>query len=908
MVKKLIKIGLCLILCFLQFSALQLDASAALTGNLLIDPGFEENSDKWMWPSGAERTAEKARSGTYAALLTYPGSSNARVVQEFSGSDLQTGATYELRFWMWTNDDETVPKVRLTYTGGDVSFTEPAFSPMVGKWTEGVYTFTPSPGVTKVNISFRLYGGTVLYYDDVSLVKTKSGNLFTNGDFEDNTSEAWIKVNGAEYSDEKAHSGNFSIRLDKSDSRVTQSLYAKNGIVQGATYELRVWTYALSENVRPRIKLQFGGADKEESRDLTYKVNTWTENVHTFQVPLGTTRVDVLLRLYEDGVLYYDDASLEMIKPADRVMFSTNEIFYYTDLTEGYINLDVNKNVYTSYGNFAADVVIKDEKGTGLITKHDQSLASGSAEIPFDLTRLPISDKPYTVKCTIRDGTIELEQKEETIYRKYPRPKYLTKDGTFEINGEPFHPVFGYHIDHKKYNAVYDAETGATLLEVVKAHGVNVVQLPAGLILPHLIETLVVRLDTLWEHGMYGFVCLYPKEYPAGSEVILPNDTHSTADYVRDMLKYTYVQDGQTKRLIDHPAIFAWGVADEPLSGGFTEKELFDSYVLLRDADPVHPLFDTENATGFFERSIKYVDILGMDDYPYSQSKSIYHIEDSTEFGEGFANKSGKATLPVLQFFNRNEDGSAPQSDYFPSGDEMRNMIYQSFFAGAPALGYFAFDAMQDGKWVMFTDTGKAIQSFAGEEQRLMFDLFTSGKYEKEAEVETANGAYVRFSSGEKIYIAVRSKILSGNVTLPIETGREKPCILHSTKGIATESVLPGDGSFSVTLSPAGTAILELTELEDLVFTDGEAPITTFSSGDTVHIEYYGEEEDVALTIALYGQSDTGTEMLDIQFFSEGGGEYIVPAGVRKGYSLRAFAWKKGKILPIFALATITVK
>ncbi len=907
MVKKLIRIGICLVLCFLQFSALQFDASAALSGNLLMDSGFEENSEKWMWPSGATRSTEKARSGTYAAKLTYPGSENARVVQDFSGTDLNGGATYELRFWMWTDDAATAPKVRLTYTGGDIPFAEPAFTPKKGQWTEGVYTFTPSKGVTKVNISFRLYGGTILYYDDMSLVKIKSGNLLTNGDFEDSTSSVWVKVNGAEYSSEKAHSGNLSIRLDKSDSRVTQSLYAKNGIVQGATYELRAWTYARSENVRPRIKLQFGGADKEESRDLTYKVNTWTENVHTFQVPLGTTRVDVLLRLYEDGVLYYDDASLEMIKPADRVMFSTNEIFYYTDLTEGYINLDVNKNVYTSYGNFAADVVITDEKGTGLITKHDQSLASGSAEIPFDLTRLPISDKPYTVKCTIRDGTIELEQKEETIYRKYPRPKYLTKDGTFEINGEPFYPVFGYHIDHKKYDAVYDAETGATLLEVAKAHGVNVVQLPAGLILPHLIETLVVRLDTLWEHGMYGFVCLYPKEYPAGSEVILPNDTHSTADYVRDMLKYTYVQDGQTKRLIDHPAIFAWGVADEPLSGGFTEKELFDSYILLRDADPVHPLFDTENATGFFERSIKYVDILGMDDYPYSQSKSIYHIEDSTEFGEAFANKSGKATLPVLQFFNRNEDGSAPQSDYFPSGDEMRNMIYQSFFAGAPALGYFAFDAKQDGKWVMFTETGKAIQAFATEEQSLLFDLFTSSKYEKEAEVETANGAYVRFSRGEKIYIAVRSKILSGNVTLPIETGREKPCFLDSVKGIAAENITAGAASLSVILPPSGTALIELTEAKDIEILKNAKPTDAVSPGETVSVEYFGKETDVQIVVALYAYTDTTKELAEIKILREGG-VYKVPDEAKSAYSLRALAWKNGKILPLFAPVTVTVK
>ncbi len=893
-------------LCFLQISVLQFEASATLTGNLLIDPGFEENSAKWMWPSGATRSTEKARSGTYSAKLVYPGSGNARVVQDFTGNDLNAGATYELRFWMWTDDAAAVPKVRLTYTGGDVPFAEPEFTPKKGQWTEGVYTFTPSKGVTKVNISFRLYGGTVLYYDDVSLVKTKSGNLFTNADFEDTASTAWIQVNGAEYSSEKTHSGNFSIRLDKSDSRVTQSLYTKNGIVPGATYELRVWTYALSENVRPRIKLQFGGAGKEESRDLTYKVNTWTENKITFQVPLGTTRVDVLLRLYEDGVLYYDDASLEMTEPAERVIFSTNEVFYYTDLTEGYINLDVNKNVYTSYGNFAADVVITDEKGTGLITKNDQSLASGSAEIPFDLTRLPISDKPYTVKCTIRDGTTVLENKEETIYRKYPRPKYLTKDGTFEINGAPFSPVFGYHIDHKKYNTVYDAETGATLLEVAKAHGVNVVQLPAGLILPHLIETLVVRLDTLWENGMYGFVCLYPNEYPAGSEVILPNDTHSTADYVRDMLKYTYVQDGKTKRLIDHPAIFAWGVADEPLSGGFTEKELFDSYILLRDADPVHPLFDTENATGFFERSIKYVDILGMDDYPYNQAKSIYHIEDSTEFGEGFANKSGKATLPILQFFNRNASGSAPQRDYFPSPDEMRNMLYQSFFAGAPALGYYAFDERQDGKWVMFTDTGKAIQEFAEEEQNLMFDLFVSGKYEKEEVGETPDGKFVRFTGNGKTYIAVRSKTIHKTVTLTVPTA--KPHFLQKVFGIEAENVTNADGGVQITLPPAGTALMELTEAKDVEVLKDNKPVQTVSPGDVLKPAYFGTEENVWLILALYAHENKGEELTDIQFFGKGGGTYQVPEGFKAGNTLRAFAWKSGKLLPVSTSVTIKNK
>ncbi len=892
-------------LCLQSFSVPIKGEAMALSGNLLPDAGFEINSGEWIWANGSAQSTGKARSGTYSACLTYPGSGNARVVQNFSGGELKAGATYELRFWMWTADEKADPRVRLTYTGGSVPHTEHSFTAAVGAWKEGVVTFTPDTGVTKVNISIRLYGGSVLYVDDVSLVKTKSGNLLKNGNFEDDASEVWVPVNGALYSGDRAHGGSLSVKLSANDSRVTQSLYAKDGIVPGAEYELRVWTYATSQNVRPRIKLQFGGTNKVETGDLSFAVNTWKENVYTFQVPLGTSRVDVLLRLYEDGILYYDDASLEMVKPAEHVSFSTNEIFYYTDLTEGYVHLKVNKDVYPSYSTFAADVTIKNEKGTVLITKYGQSLSSGSAEIPFDITELDISEKPYTVSCTIRDGTVPLETKEEKIYRRYARPDYLTRDGTFQIDGKPFYPVFGYHVNHKKYDTIFDTATGETLLEAVKATGVNVVQVPAGLIFPDKLETLVQRLDSLEAHGMYGLVCLYPWEYPAGSEVIVPDSGYpqSTAYYVRNMLKYTYVQDGKTKKLIEHPAIFAWGVADEPLSGGFSEKELFDSYILLREADSVHPLFDTENSTGYFETSLKYVDVLGMDDYPYDQWKSISHVEDSTAVGEALAEKSGKATAPILQFFRRSEE-----KPYFPSGNEMRNMIYQSFFAGAPAFGYFAFDYTVDGVHVMLTDAGKAMRSFAEKEQKLLFDLACSGVYERKDAGETANGAYVWFAGNEKTYIAVRSKNVTGEVSLSVPLGSEKPFVLHNVHGVAEADVTQSTGSLSVHLPPAGTALLELAEAEDLVLLKDGKPADSISPGDTLTLAYYGGEEDILLTIALYAHSDTKSELLEAKFFTEGGATYTVPQHIRGTFSLRAFAWKMGKIQPVSAFANVSGK
>lgn len=167
------------------------------------------------------------------------------------------------------------------------------------------------------------------------------------------------------------------------------------------------------------------------------------------------------------------------------------------------------------------------------------------------------------------------------------------------------------------------------------------------------------------------------------------------------------------------------------------------------------------------------------------------------------------------------------QKLYCPSGNGVRNMIYQSFMAGAVNLGYYGFDYpdtndpnepnMKD------TEMAKGIAEFAAKEQDIMFDYFIDKEYPTfNSNVNgLENMRYVSFLKDGKIYMVVLNKkeFEAQTVSVPLKSDNGAVTISsYTAEGYAggAEDITTAvtTGTLDVTLEPGAAAVYIITPSE----------------------------------------------------------------------------------------------
>ncbi len=842
-------------------------AGAADTNEVpFMKEGFEEN---FTWtlknsknPSAVTEvgvTTTEARSGTHAYIVTTTAYAEVELYKEFV---IPTdGRSVRLSAWVKAESSSDQGALVYTYYVGDKDRKSNVVKTSSGAWEKVEVVIQPEATAgTKIRFSLAWYGTGTVYWDDVCGsyalgadvpfgTEAFSGTeLFTDGDFE--TGENWRIIGSGEYTTETAHSNTQAMQLQGYPG-TNSYVYQRVGMQPGAEYELRLWILKMTSNVTSQVKLEYyGTANNQQILWPEGTMGAWTECSFRFMVPPGTSTATILFRAYDSSMLYYDNVSLKKIKDPVRAYCQTDETFYYTDLTEGEVSVSVNSEVYPDYTDFTAEVSLADASEKLLYQGSAHSLASGKVLAKFPLTGMSDPAMAYTVTCTIRKSGIVVETNEMKIYRSFARPLNLTKDGTLLMNGEPFSPSIGYHVAENQ-------------LALAKSLGINVVQIPDSYV--GNSKALVTYLDTLQKNGLYGLICLYGGMKPAAAQENLAN-TKTAVEAVRN-----------------HAAVFAYGIMDEPIGNACSEDEMLESYRLVRELDAVHPVYSADMYPQYFPKLSHWVDVMGIDNYPYNKEKSVYYVGDGIEEGVKQTQSSGKAVNTILQFFHRN--------GYYPTADEMRNMLYQSFFSGAQGIGYYALDEYVNGTHVSQTDVGLMLQEFAKEEQALLFDMFVHGKYPKTGEGETDSIQWARFTGNGKTYIAARSKDVDSVVSYTIDTGVTKD-VLHVIRVIGKSNAAAIESAgLTVSLPPAGAALYEIASAGDDCETTGIFP-------GTFKAVYSGTEADIMVAIALYVQTENGVKLADVTFSKEGGASLTVPESGGE-YSLKAFAWRNGRMEPI---------
>ncbi len=380
--------------------------------------------------------------------------------------------------------------------------------------------------------------------------------------------------------------------------------------------------------------------------------------------PKYATAASVILRKVSQtaGDVYWDDVSLTGTfgeTPPEEVPFTDggtagltlDKVFYYTDVTDG--------EATVAEGQTADFVRYTLMDGENRVWEKTEQYGNAMS---FSLEALTVG-KMYTMKAEVLYGTAKVAEGTRQFYR-VERPTALMRDGTYRrvgadgTVGEVVNPVIMYTTDKSCYPKMREV-------------GVTVVQ----------DQVNKANLDAAKEAGIMILGVLYTGMLPAG----YPGNVARTR-YLASTFK-------------NHEALFGWIIMDEPYYNlverglgdkapfvKFTKEEvdgfLANSYRILREEDPHHPVFVMENGTARYASTAQYADILGID--PYIKPDSNYYdtVYNKVSLAEE-AVKDEKPVYAVLQAFR--------YSGYLPTANVMRHTVYQAKLAGAEGIGYFKY-------------------------------------------------------------------------------------------------------------------------------------------------------------------------------------------------------------------------
>lgn len=132
----------------------------------------------------------------------------------------------------------------------------------------------------------------------------------------------------------------------------------------------------------------------------------------------------------------------------------------------------------------------------------------------------------------------------------------------------------------------------------------------------------------------------------------------------------------------DHPALLAWYIADEPDGRNLPADSLLETYKLIKELDPYHPVSLVLNSPRKAVEFRDVADIIMTDPYPIPQGR-LLEVKEYTEITKK-AVWLDKPVWVVPQAFGGNEWWQRE-----PTPREIRAMTYMALIHGATGIQYF---------------------------------------------------------------------------------------------------------------------------------------------------------------------------------------------------------------------------
>jgi hypothetical protein len=292
-----------------------------------------------------------------------------------------------------------------------------------------------------------------------------------------------------------------------------------------------------------------------------------------------------------------------------------------------------------------------------------------------ELLRLPFNIDP-TFRSAIVEAEIQLNNASGKPLIKYTasgaliilphKPNEVKTDrlsGGLIVNGRQFFP-FGFYC----YSPVYP-----TLPEEEVVNGFNMIS-PYQKILPETLPERKAYMDRCAQLGMKVHYNLLSVTGGGG--------VNSKIEGLTDSQKKELLTT-EIKTFMNHPALLAWYISDEPTGNKVSPETLEDIYHLVKETDPWHPVSIVFMAPFISARTYSdALDIVMADPYPVPNSPVSVVGDVTKELTREFT--GDKPVWMVPQAFGGGELWSRE-----PTLQEIRSMTWQSVIRGATGIQYF---------------------------------------------------------------------------------------------------------------------------------------------------------------------------------------------------------------------------
>ena len=784
-------------------------ASSCFGQNITIctDPEYVAHGNQSLCISQTEKV------WTYANLHAdvQPNTTYVLVIKAKGDGHLQVGADLEY----FAADHH----IKHEGTGDSTKYVNP------NTWTTMTHVLTTPGDCVYMEFAVCIPWNTgTIYFDEIGLYAA-GDNLAENGDFEqveDGKSVGHGYSGYTSLDSEYVYEGSYSLKLSKSDSGHAFVQVPARGLDQGATYKVSFRMMgALTGPMGVDVELYTddNGHNKAEyyygltGIGATFMPTAgWTECVGYFTLPVGCTAVNLTIGYAGNntGTIYLDNVTMQKVENAVLGELLPERIFYYPEETETFAEFRFNPS-YNAAENYTMDMYLLDGE-TVLAQQTNIPIVDDTAVFEFNAQLMTQKKYAYTVKAVAKnpDGTASYTAT-ETVY-VYDRPLDLNENGEYvEADGSIFYPV----------QAFWGPDQWSELEQLAEA-GVNVILWS----MPSDPEERIKQLDELHALGMKASVVCFWGMLPAGH----PLNVEQVSAAV--------------EQIKDHPAIYAWNIADEPYGtcqpyeGMSVREMMINSYKMIRDIDDQHPVTYVEADKNRYSQADDYSDIPIIDVYPGTSGYENI-VGDYTENMVSSIGGSRHVNVLIQGF---------TWFGHLPTEMELQTQLDQAFLAGAQSVGYFGIGGAGDGVGLENReDLWAFVQSwYDSGEYEILYNQYSSGVEPFVASVrEDANVWYDIWEADGVYYALVQNRTNANNtVTVPLDLNMESAELVNNffTAGLAIV-----DGGFTAELAPAQSALIKLTPASDEPET-GLKIVTQPASyeglvGDTVEFTVVAEGE-----------------------------------------------------------------
>lgn len=432
--------------------------------------------------------------------------------------------------------------------------------------------------------------------------------------------------------------------------------------------------------LRIRPELQYPGGRRTSGKTITQGLDAGQARELSFSVPVREQGSAVLRFVLSDrrqpgDVLYvkqvpltlaYTPLAVDLTRPCYRDCIYATEKLSQIEFT---VTSALSAAALAGKTIMAVLLPAQPQGEPRPVAQATPAAAAPRVKLSLPADRLAVGDYKLLVTLLDQGGQV-VHSAQKRLQKLPPAPNghewRFDEHNVLLHNGEPFLPFgwFSQGID------TWDPKEGYTVLQAYSREYSS-------------DEAVREWLDPIAAKGTYATFSPYsPTFMNRGEDLKRPLN-----DQERQALR------ARVNALKDHPALFAWYMADEPELVPVLPQRAQEIYETVRDADPYHPCIMLNDTIEGIYRYARGGDVLMPDPYPCFLKGGLAAgpIEKTGKFMLAIQDATGdrKPAWVTPQGFNYGDYGRAGNRG--PTLTELRNQNYQAVIYGAKGFIWYTY-------------------------------------------------------------------------------------------------------------------------------------------------------------------------------------------------------------------------